>query len=402
MAIVMHQRQWPDAGVGVFPEYTTRNGVKVKGRIPGKYNWKSLPLSDAASSGWPANLNDDIARIMADCGTSIQANYGYPETSASEVTAADVFVNHMKYDKSVHMDWKGYYTDDEWADLLKSELHTNGAILYTADNDKAGHAFVIDGYSSEGLFHVNWGWNGAANAYYSLDNMNGDPKNPYNYDHVIIAGLKPDEGGQSIERILFYSSEEFPGVIVESRNSESGVPTMVSLGGFWNKGSESYTGKFRFGVFDREMNLVEQLWITDIEGLRPSFKVVYEDVPVEITDVDFGYSLVAQFYNNVTKEWEKVRASSEYDGVTEILLADEYSIEESTVFAYSEADDAILITTKDGVAVSCGTAAGKNVPIKEVSPNEYRINVAPLGAEVYVLRLEKGKEVVEVEFVTER
>ena len=57
--------------------------------------------------------------------------------------------------------------------------------------------------------------------------------------------------------------------------------------------------------------------------LDPSSWVYFEDIPIEIGEIDFGYRLVAQFFNNGSGEWEKVRASSDYDGISEILLADE-------------------------------------------------------------------------------
>lgn len=399
MAIVMHQRQWPDAGVGTVPEYETSGGIKVSERVLGKYDWANLPFTDAKSSRWTTTQESDIARIMADCGAAVKANYRYPETSANEARAVNVFIDHMKYDKSVHMDWRGYYSDKEWSDLLKSELHSNGSIFYTANNDKGGHAFVIDGYSTAGLFHVNWGWGGSYNAYYSLDNMNSDMSSPYNYSHDMIAGMKPDEGGKFTEKILLYTTSIMQGLTVISRNPENDIPINISVGGFWNKGQESYTGKFRVGVFDREMNLIKELWITEIENLSPSAYIHYDDIQIDVDDVDFGYRLAAQFYNNNTGEWEKVRASYEYNGISDILLADEYSIEDSTIFAYNEADDMIIISTKEGVTVSCNFS-GKDIPLKNISPTEYHIDASSLKDGVHVLHLEKDKEMVEVEFVT--
>ena len=35
-----------------------------------------------------------------------------------------------------------------------------------------GHAWVCDGYNEENLFHMNWGWGGNDNGYYSIDILN--------------------------------------------------------------------------------------------------------------------------------------------------------------------------------------------------------------------------------------
>jgi hypothetical protein len=35
-----------------------------------------------------------------------------------------------------------------------------------------GHAFVLDGYNTEGYYHVNWGWNGTCNGYFRISALN--------------------------------------------------------------------------------------------------------------------------------------------------------------------------------------------------------------------------------------
>ena len=50
----------------------------------------------------------------------------------------------------------------------------NGYPVYIAGNAEgaaSGHAMVVDGINSEGLLHINFGWGGAANAYYNLQSM---------------------------------------------------------------------------------------------------------------------------------------------------------------------------------------------------------------------------------------
>ena len=57
-----------------------------------------------------------------------------------------------------------------------------------------GHAFVVDGYTAEGLVHVNWGWDGLDNGYYDISLL--DPKTQgmqfANYQDMII-GIQTTE-----------------------------------------------------------------------------------------------------------------------------------------------------------------------------------------------------------------
>lgn len=67
-----------------------------------------------------------------------------------------------------------------------------------------GHAFVIDGYSSDRFFHVNWGWGGVSDGYFRLTAM--DPSQQgigaatttgYNYYQWAMLGIRPNTGSQT-------------------------------------------------------------------------------------------------------------------------------------------------------------------------------------------------------------
>ena len=408
MAIIMRDRQWPDAGVGIIPAYETTLGVTVSERKLGEpYDWENLTLSHAVSSSWSLEQEERVARVMADCGAAIQAKYRYPETTASEYMAVQAMIEYMKYDPGAYLVQKAYYNDDEWCKLLKSQLSINGPVLYTANNAKGGHAFIIDGYTVNDAFHVNWGWGGSCNGYFLLSGMKpSDSDSPYNEDHDMVLDLVPFKGGNPREVILFYSTmvddTYLSGLTVEETDPVSGLPSLITLGGFWNKGSMPYSGKFRLGVFDREYNLIKDLWSHEIKDfqLDPSSWVYFEDIPIEIGEIDFGYRLVAQFYNNGSGEWEKVRASSDYDGISEILLADEYSLEESTSVSYHADEDVVIISVKDGVTVRCVDENGQEVKLNTEQDGMYKIYASELGDGVYTVSLSKGSEFAEVEFVT--
>jgi hypothetical protein len=155
-------------------------------------------------------------------------------------------------------------------------------------------------------------------------------------------------------------------------------------------------------VFDREYNLIKELWHHEIKdySLNPSSWIYFKDIPIEIGEVDFGYRLVAQFFNSGSGEWEKVRASTDYDGISEILLADEYSLEESTSISYHADEDAVIISVKDGVTVRCVDESGQEVKLNTEQDGMYKIHASELGDGVYTVSLSKGSEFAEVEFVT--
>ncbi len=89
------------------------------------------------------------------------------------------------------------YDDQEWVEVIKSELDAGRPVLYMANQDtnpNAGHAYIIDGYNSKGLFHINWGWGGYGNGYFDPISMEDPAGRHWNREPMIFRGLEPKEG----------------------------------------------------------------------------------------------------------------------------------------------------------------------------------------------------------------
>ncbi|MBR1712638.1 MAG: C10 family peptidase [Alloprevotella sp.] len=71
------------------------------------------------------------------------------------------------------------YAPAEWPQMLRRELSARRPVYYAGNNMRlSGHAFVLDGYDSAGLFHVNWGYGGSYDGYFDIDVLyTGEP--PY-------------------------------------------------------------------------------------------------------------------------------------------------------------------------------------------------------------------------------
>ena len=96
--------------------------------------------------------------------------------------------------------YKGAYSDTEWDAMVRAELDAGRPVFYGAAEPyiRSGHAFVIDGYDSIGMFHVNWGWAGRYDAWYLIDSlapgagsMGGEPLYCFTGNADAIFGLYP-------------------------------------------------------------------------------------------------------------------------------------------------------------------------------------------------------------------
>jgi hypothetical protein len=80
--------------------------------------------------------------------------------------------------------------------MLKEELDAGRPILYSANDPSAGgHAFICDGYNSNGYFHFNLGWYGTCDGWYASTSLrmvhrDGDQLN-FSSGHEIVYKLEP-------------------------------------------------------------------------------------------------------------------------------------------------------------------------------------------------------------------
>lgn len=44
--------------------------------------------------------------------------------------------------------------------------------MYSGASSGGGHAFVCDGADGNGLYHINWGWNGYQDGYFDITILN--------------------------------------------------------------------------------------------------------------------------------------------------------------------------------------------------------------------------------------
>ena len=67
-----------------------------------------------------------------------------------------------------------YYSEEEWLQLIKTELNADRPVIITGYNSESGHAFVCDGYDTDDFLHINWGWGGYQDGYFQISAFNPD------------------------------------------------------------------------------------------------------------------------------------------------------------------------------------------------------------------------------------
>ena len=215
MAQVMKYWNHPIKGTG-YHGYHTVYGYLSANFDSTYYDWDHMPNSLSSSSSMEEV--HAVAEISYHAGIAVEMEYTTDGSGASLVgygygaSGLSALKNFFGYSNTAHGAYKSEYTDAEWVATLKADIDLGHPILYAGYDNSAGHAFVFDGYNSSSQFHVNWGWGGAYNGFYSMGALNPggggvgtNTSNTFNSTNQCILGLEPQNrlGIQNTSELLF-------------------------------------------------------------------------------------------------------------------------------------------------------------------------------------------------------
>ncbi len=132
-------------------------------------SWINEPYTNAAATA--------VAQLMYYCGVSVQMDYNIGSNGGSGASATyteKALRTYFGYDETVQWLDRNVYSADNWEELVYHEISNGRPVLYGGQSTGGGHAFVCDGYRTDGYFHINWGWSGSSNNYFLLSAL--DPE----------------------------------------------------------------------------------------------------------------------------------------------------------------------------------------------------------------------------------
>lgn len=390
-AIVMHYHKWPAQGYGIVPGYTTRtNKITRRSVTLGHYyDWEGMPSN--YSTSYTYEQGNQVAQLMSDLGIMLEADYDPEGTGAYTRDIAYRLPDYMDYDKSALARNRYEYTDEEWHSMLTNELNQGRPIIYSGSNLYAGHAFVLDGYTTDRYYSVNWGWDGYCNGWFLLNALRptgsgtGGNNDHYNFYQEAITDLKPDAGGDYVELLGFGQN----GFTTEETEFATGVPFLVTADELRNHGGGLFTGSILWALTDKTGKIIQELYSLDIENLAPSWGWSKFNTSCTITvPIEFGYRIRLFYKSEKTPEWTLIKAGDQCPW--EILVADEYPISESTSIHFNKVTRILTVKKKSGVTATLYDEAGtdlSNLRVNVVNESAFNLKKQPAG--VYTLKLTK-------------
>ncbi|MBO4499794.1 MAG: C10 family peptidase [Bacteroidaceae bacterium] len=239
MAQAMSAVRWPDRPVGQKSYYHSSYGtISINYDLEDAYDWDKIVNGDD-NKVW-------VAHLLYHCGVSVNMDYS-PDGSGTQTSlVASALQKYYSYPSSVK-----YYSRDNysgnWVDLIISELKAGRPIIYSGSDSGGGygHCFNIDGYDGNSMFHLNWGWGGYGDGYFTIDGLRDRHMN-MNYDvhHGAVVGLRAPSATPT-DFTLTNTEVELGsprGTKVASVNVESDIPGryMYTITGTYNIITKKY------------------------------------------------------------------------------------------------------------------------------------------------------------------
>ena len=227
LAQVMRYWEYP-ASSPALPGYTGEEfGITVPALPEYTFDWDNMwdsyedYTSESAIDRIPEVNKNAISYFLRYVGQAETMDYG-TTMSGAEYPEIMQAIRTFGYDEGVHIEMKWdyddgtvNYTEEEWGELIQSELVAGRPLVYCAFDTSGegenmtlmGHAFNVDGYDADNdMYHVNFGMASTLNSYYALDAFQIDYVTVYDFFPLLFAGLQPP-GLSTDPRILVLSQE---------------------------------------------------------------------------------------------------------------------------------------------------------------------------------------------------
>lgn len=207
MSQVMNYFKYPERAEGTI-QYRWNGQTLRMDFSEEAFDWENM-LATYAKGDYTETQAHAVAYLMKACGYAVEMDYSPYMSGAISANIINAMKDHFKYDKNVRYVSRDIYSYDQWVKICYDNLRNCGPIIYNGTDPIAGgHSFVVDGYDGNGYFHLNWGWSGMSDGYYSLDALTpvaqgtGGAMGGFNYSQDAVIGLKKPDGSPEQQQPL--------------------------------------------------------------------------------------------------------------------------------------------------------------------------------------------------------
>ena len=316
MAILCRYYEWPEYGNGTVGGYSYTSEYRVKITVDAfsiddhHYDYSLMPLTYNLTA--TSSQKNAVAQLMFDLGAAIQCEYNYNAgTGAVGEDIPGVLYEHFGYSGEAKVIYRYTCSDAEFLRPIKAEIDAGHVVPYGGvDSSDGGHQFLCDGYDSRDYIHINWGWDGQLNGYFTLK-LNIPSDSTFDEYQSIAVGVVPDKTSSSKNNggpIYFIQESQFPGYkgLTISSGSLESKSFKLKAGPFFNADTyRDYDGAIRIALVNYKGDLKEVISSEYTKSLEPNELTALSNVSCKInSEYAPGDKIVAQYKEG--EDWHTV------------------------------------------------------------------------------------------------
>ena len=334
MAQVMKYHRWPERGTGSHTYTDPYCGQTLSANFgETTYRWDLMPNDYDGS--WTDEQIEAVATLMAHCGVAVEMMYQPDGSGAYSQDLPAALVNYFGYAKDVIYLERDYYTQNEWIGMVKDELDAGRPLYYSGASSSSGHAFVLDGYNTEGYFHVNWGWGAYLDGYFLIATLDpgdsqgiGGSVDGYASDQGAIFNLHRPAGNETPAPNFKMDSFTLGGGVTSAETVKDGQVTFQINNVLNSQPLASFGGYFGVNIEDDNGKVVETAYSEIMDNsvpieLEPNYGIEAFTIPTTIPgDIADGHYRAYPFYAaDKGSEQFPIKARTILSGYADVVVA---------------------------------------------------------------------------------
>ncbi len=316
MAQIMKYWNFPANGTGYHSYNSPNYGTLSANFEATNYNWAGMPNSISSS-------NNALATLMYHCGVSVEMQYGVAATGGSGGYVIEAqspiqhcceyaFKTYFGYKSTLQGLFREDYNDATWIQMLKTDLDAGRPIQYAGFGQGGGHTWVCDGYDNSNFFHMNWGWGGYYDGYFSLNDLSpgtggaGGGSGSFNSGQQALIGIEPGSGGGGGGGGAQFDLRAYSNIYVDPNPIDFAYAFDVSID-IGNFDDANFSGGLAAALFNEQGEFVDI--IEELTGI--SLQSGYFDTYNFNTDgmlATPGTYFIGIYYKSGTSDWAIIGA----------------------------------------------------------------------------------------------
>lgn len=337
---IMYYHRWPEKGQGGTKTYISEpNSLSQSFTYSGTTFDYDKMLPRYSYGKYTEEQGKEVAKFCHGIGVAVDMMYDPSGSGAYSLYCGDAILKYFNYDQNLHYAYRDYFSQDEWIDMIKKELSEGRPICYAGSSTSIGHQFVFDGYDSCNRVHVNWGWAGMSDGYFTLSVLS--PSNTgtgggsvtsggFIYNQAMWLGLQPPTAQTSpVSHLVLNTYSAYTGTYttsflsVDKMNAMVGESLTLSTKEITNL-STAFSGVLGVVLEDANGN---QLVLNQTKAKSMRCAMINRDedavnqqfiLPSDLTDG--SYTLYMASKADGEEKWSRIRAAEGYCDGYDVLI----------------------------------------------------------------------------------